>query len=104
MSPYYEQDCIQLWLGDCRAVLPTLDIVDHVLTDPPYARDVYQRLQFPNTKEGSGTPARAGIRNHQYSSMSIEKLGAGAIGCIDEMLGEVAFEIARLAKRWALVF
>lgn len=104
MTPYFEQDGIQLYLGDCREVLPTLDIVDHVLTDPPYARDVYQRLQSPNTHKGSGTPARMGIRNHQYSSVSIEKLAAGAIGNIDEMLAQVALEIARLTRRWALVF
>lgn len=27
---------VDLWLGDCRAVLPKLDRVDHVITDPPY--------------------------------------------------------------------
>lgn len=122
MSAYFEQDGIQLFLGDCREVLPTLDIVDHVLTDPPYARDVYQRLGAPKSNEGSGTikrlrgyeysrpsqreksKVRPGIRNHQYSSMSIEKLAAGAIGNIDDMLAEVALEIARLTRRWALVF
>jgi DNA modification methylase len=104
MKTYYEQDGIALYLGDCREILPSLDIVDHVLTDPPYARDVYQRLQSPNTHKGSGTPARMGIRNHQYSSVSIEKLAVGAIGHIDEMLAQVAIEIARLTKRWALVF
>lgn len=104
MKPYYEDESTRLFLGDCREILPALDIVDHVLTDPPYARDVYQRLQSPNTHKGSGTPARMGIRNHQYSSISIEKLAAGAIGSIDEMRSDVAREIARLARRWALVF
>lgn len=104
MQPYYSENGIVIYHGDCREVLPSLDIVDHVLTDPPYARDVYQRLQSPKTHKGSGTPARMGIRNHQYSSISIEKLAAGAIGHIDEMLEAVALEIARITKRWALVF
>ena len=26
----------ELWLGDCRAILPTLPTVDLVITDPPY--------------------------------------------------------------------
>lgn len=26
----------QLWLGDCRDILPTLPKVDAVVTDPPY--------------------------------------------------------------------
>lgn len=36
MKPYYEQDGITIYHGDCRAVLPTLAPVDLVLTDPPY--------------------------------------------------------------------
>lgn len=31
-------DC-ELWLGDCREVLPTLDRIDAVVTDPPYGID-----------------------------------------------------------------
>lgn len=37
MNPYYEQDGITIYHGDCREVLPTLDPVDVVITDPPYA-------------------------------------------------------------------
>ena len=29
-------DSVQLWLGDCREILPSLPKVDAVLTDPPY--------------------------------------------------------------------
>lgn len=36
MKPYYEDDLVTLWHGDCREVLPTLDPVDVLLTDPPY--------------------------------------------------------------------
>lgn len=103
-APYYSEAGITIYHGDCRGILPSLDIADHVITDPPYARDVYQRLQGPKTHKGSGTPARMGIRNHQYSSTSIEKLAAGAIGHIDEMLAGVAVEVARLTRRWSLVF
>jgi site-specific DNA-methyltransferase (adenine-specific) len=39
LTPYYEQDGITIYHGDCRDVLPTLvaGSVDLVLTDPPYA-------------------------------------------------------------------
>lgn len=104
MTPYYTKGDVFIYHGDCRDILPTLEQVDHTITDPPYARDVYKRLSAPNTKNGSGTPARLGIRNHQYSSLSIEKLAAGDIGAIDEMLDEVALDIAKLTKRWAVVF
>lgn len=36
MAPYYEQDGIAIYHGDCREVLPTLGPVDLLLTDPPY--------------------------------------------------------------------
>jgi site-specific DNA-methyltransferase (adenine-specific) len=35
MTPYYEHAGIQIWLGDCREILPTLQ-ADLVVTDPPY--------------------------------------------------------------------
>jgi site-specific DNA-methyltransferase (adenine-specific) len=36
MKPYYKDDYVTIYHGDCREVLPTLDKVDLVLTDPPY--------------------------------------------------------------------
>jgi len=35
-TPYYEQDGIVIYHGDCREILPHLPKVDLVLTDPPY--------------------------------------------------------------------
>jgi DNA modification methylase len=41
MTPYYEEDGITIYHGDCREILPTLakDSVDLILTDPPYGVD-----------------------------------------------------------------
>ena len=36
MKPYYQDDAVTIFHGDCRDVLPTLGKVDLVLTDPPY--------------------------------------------------------------------
>ncbi len=35
MTPYYDHAGIQIWLGDCREILPTLH-GDCIITDPPY--------------------------------------------------------------------
>jgi DNA modification methylase len=35
-KPYYEDGSVTLYHGDCRTILPMLDKVDLVLTDPPY--------------------------------------------------------------------
>lgn len=37
MTPYYTDDQVTLYLGDCRDIIPTLSGVDAVLTDPPYS-------------------------------------------------------------------
>jgi DNA modification methylase len=36
MKPYYEDESVKIYHADCRDVLPQLDKVDLVLTDPPY--------------------------------------------------------------------
>ena len=35
-QPYYADDLVTLYLGDCREVLPTVGHVDAVVTDPPF--------------------------------------------------------------------
>lgn len=35
-KPYYQDDYCTIYHGDCRDILPHLDPVDLVLTDPPY--------------------------------------------------------------------
>jgi site-specific DNA-methyltransferase (adenine-specific) len=36
LKPYYEEEGITIYHGDCREILPQLEPVDLVLTDPPY--------------------------------------------------------------------
>ena len=39
MKPYYDDGQITIYHGDCREILPSLEPVDLVLTDPPYGID-----------------------------------------------------------------
>jgi site-specific DNA-methyltransferase (adenine-specific) len=36
VKPYYQDEYVQIFHGDCREILPELPQVDLVLTDPPY--------------------------------------------------------------------
>ena len=36
MKPYYESNGVSLYLGDCREIMPTLDLVHAIICDPPY--------------------------------------------------------------------
>jgi site-specific DNA-methyltransferase (adenine-specific) len=47
VRPYYEQDGITIYHGDCREILPGLADIGAVVTDPPYALTA-------NKKGGSG--------------------------------------------------
>ena len=38
-KPYYQDDWVTIYHGDCREILPDLPKVDLVLTDPPYGID-----------------------------------------------------------------
>lgn len=57
MKPYFEDDAVTIYHGDCREVLPELGPVDLVLTDPPYGelgyewdtRPVWETLPLPET-------------------------------------------------------
>ena len=39
ITHYYQDDHATIYHGDCRDILPKLDKVDLVITDPPYGRD-----------------------------------------------------------------
>ena len=41
--PYYDEDGITIYHGDCREILPNLPKVDLVLTDPPYGLGAARR-------------------------------------------------------------
>ena len=47
MKPYYEEDGITIYHGDCREVLPALEPVDLVLTSPPYNLGITPRGERP---------------------------------------------------------
>jgi site-specific DNA-methyltransferase (adenine-specific) len=52
-EPYYADDTVTLWHGDCRTVLPTLDAwFDCALADPPY-----QETPLPWDRWPDGWPA-----------------------------------------------
>jgi site-specific DNA-methyltransferase (adenine-specific) len=39
MKPYYQDDAVTLYFGDCREILPQLPKHDLVVMDPPYGMD-----------------------------------------------------------------
>jgi DNA modification methylase len=99
MKPYYADKSVIVYHGDCLDVLATLKAVDHIITDPPYARDVYVRMK------DSDVMAEQAPKVHRIGKGgSIRAMAAGEIGHIDGILDAVATEIGRLARRWVIVY
>ncbi|RNL66273.1 site-specific DNA-methyltransferase [Nocardioides marmoriginsengisoli] len=49
MKPYYEDDSVQLFHGDCRDLLPQLDVTaDLLIADPPYGETNLDWDTWPN--------------------------------------------------------
>lgn len=99
-EPYYNHDGITLYCGDCLDILQHIERIDHVITDPPYARDVYVRMSRL-VKTGRVSDGHDfNIRNGDACS----KLAAGDIGTIDEMRVPLSAFFARIVSRWVIVW
>lgn len=86
MEPYFDRDGVTLYLGDCLEVLPTLEQVDHVITDPPYEAEAHTKQR----------------RLKRAGGVVEEPIDFGQI---DEPTRQfVGQAISALAKRWAIVF
>lgn len=41
-EPYYQDDAVTLYCGECEALIPHLPAVQHVITDPPYSERTHK--------------------------------------------------------------
>jgi site-specific DNA-methyltransferase (adenine-specific) len=56
MRPYYQDDAVTIYHGDCREVLPQLGMVDMVFTDPPYGHNNNNGDLIHNWEAALGRP------------------------------------------------
>ena len=64
MKPYYEDGSVTIYHGDCREILPDLNPVDLVLTDPPYGIN----LNTDNSRFSVGTKGNMAKRGNGVGS------------------------------------
>lgn len=88
MTPYYQDDLVTLYHGDCRDVLPHLETSTHVITDPPYDAMTHERAK---------TGFRPGQRDIDFPPLDVSVVAPLLLGacerwciafCSMEMLGE----------------
>ncbi len=85
MTPYYQDNHVTIYHADCRDVLPHLDLVDLVLTDPPYGIGI-------TGQTGGAGKGKGATRKRDYGEVSWDTspipwellclcIGAGAHAC-----------------------
>jgi len=81
MKPYYQDDAVTLYHGDCREILPTLPKHDLLLTDPPYGigEDGGLKARY---RKGDGRVK--GIVKHAALSWDNERPSADTFDAITE--------------------
>lgn len=62
-APYYDDGQVQLWLGDCREILPALT-ADVLVTDPPYGIEMGVGADMRGTRNRT----KAGLAKTMYAS------------------------------------
>lgn len=91
MTPYYERNGIVIYHGDCREVLPTLEPVDHVITDPPYAARTHAGAMTNKAAFASGEFRQGGTALIDFPSID------------DATFVAVTRECLRLVHRWVVM-
>ena len=61
IEPYYQDDSVTLYLGDCREILPQLGRFDLMLTDPPYGIGVDKTMHRKSGRKYKNSKAPKGI-------------------------------------------
>jgi len=92
--PYYQDDAVTLYHGDCREILPQLGPVDHVITDPPYEEEAHTlgRRAFSGRSSAKHPKGIAEERPLSFAPMT----EAGRI--------ETGRLMAEAGRGWVLVF
>jgi len=102
VTPYYDDGNIQIFLGDCRDVLPTLEAgsIDLVLTDPPYNAINRQTNGLRRIDKGSADEAPVDIDEAAQEFVRIAR-GSIYVWCSDEQYTDwtLAFKQAGLTTR-----
>jgi site-specific DNA-methyltransferase (adenine-specific) len=97
MEPFYSDEWVTLWQGRCEDVLPTLEPIDHVITDPPYSEHVHSNAR-------SSRMQSANDRGGKYGADSRRNVDLGFDHLTPDLRAFAAEQFARLARRWVLVF
>jgi hypothetical protein len=85
VTPYYQDEAVTLFCGDCREILPTLEAVDHSIFDAPYAPRAMH-----NARSQKNITHRRDGKIYEFGYSALDR----------DTRVSVAREVARLTQRW----
>jgi len=92
LTPTWSKNGVDLYLGDCREILPTLDAVDHVITDPPFSEVTHKGHNVVSANEN-------GIL---YDGVARNKLHYESWADVDAT--EFINQISPICSAWMVIF
>lgn len=89
MTPYYQDEWVTIYHGDCRKILSSLSEVNAIITDPPYG------IGFSEYESHKDVPSEYGdlLRDSIFAS---ERLVKNGWMCV--------FQAAKRAREWTQMF
>jgi len=89
-----------MYLGDCLEVMPGLDPVDHVITDPPYEAEAHTKAR----RALVDSTQRRGARNTGKVRRIDQPLEIDFPSITETQRDLAALRFREIAKRWVLAF
>ena len=90
---YYEDEAVTLYHGDCREILPTIGMVDHVITDPPYSEETHGKTWRSKMMAEQG-----------YQRVSAAHDGLGFEAITEEQIAAFLDWCQPNCRRWIIAF
>jgi DNA modification methylase len=87
VKPYYQDDAVTIYHGDCREIVPTLGMFDAVISDPPYGDKETHEAHLSKVLLRDGAPAGREL---------------GFVGINESEAVALAVQWTQLAKRWVV--
>lgn len=97
MTIYYQDDHVTLYHGDCAEIMPQLESVAHIITDPPYSAHVHSNTRSQRMQSANDRGGRYGADVRRNIDLGFDHLSS-------ELREACAKQFTRLAERWVLVF
>jgi len=92
VTPYFQDDAVTIYHGDCREIVPTLGRFDLLLTDPPYGIGTTEQSVTRWNKASEKWPGARDTKDYGKNEWD------------GEPVDEVLLSACRALARWQIIF